>query len=195
MTDHHFVSNMQLWTTITGRAEAGKALATLPLHRLPEVTEGELRQLVSARQARRVLAVQEVLRRAFAPIPRGKSIREPADVYRLLQGLHHAPVEEFHVVLLDSRHRMLEQHCVARGGRNMVSVLPRDVFALAVKEPRCCSVILVHNHPSGDPTPSEDDIYLTERFTTAGELLGVPVRDHVILGDGAFASLAELGHI
>ena len=147
-------------------------------------------------KARRLIALLALARRlAERPIPRGAAVLEPRAVYESLRArLGRARQELFLVLLLDARLRKLAEVEVCRGGRNAVSVLPRDVFEPALRE-GASAVILVHNHPSGDPAPSPDDIALTERLAAAGELIGVAVRDHVVVGDGRFASLAELGHV
>lgn len=147
-------------------------------------------------RARRLQALMGLARRlAERPIPRGVTVDEPRAVYESVRArMGRAEQELFVVVLLDSRLRKLAEVEVCRGGRNAVSVLPRDVFEPALRE-GASAVILVHNHPSGDPTPSQEDLALTERLAAAGELLGIAVRDHVVVGDGRFASLAELGHL
>ncbi len=107
-------------------------------------------------------------------------------------GLGKARTEVFAAILLDGRMRKLREVELCRGGRNAVSVLPRDVLEPALRE-GASAVILVHNHPSGDPAPSEQDVALTQRMAAAAELLGLAVTDHVIVGDGRYASMAELG--
>ena len=147
-------------------------------------------------KARRLLALLALAQRlAERPIPRGAVVDQPRAVYESLRArLGRATQERFVVLLLDARLRKLAEVEVCRGGRNAVSVLPRDVFEPALRQ-GASAVILVHNHPSGDPSPSEEDRVLTERLAAAGELLGVVVRDHVVVGDGRFSSMAELGHL
>ena len=143
-----------------------------------------------------MVAIQELFRRVHVrPFPRGEVVDNPKAVYLMMGDLTRCTTEEFWVVLLDSRLRAIDRINVARGGRNAVSVMPRDVFSPAAREPRCSAVVLIHNHPSGDPAPSQEDLVLTQRLVAAGELLGIVIRDHVIIGDGKFSSLAELGHI
>lgn len=96
-----------------------------------------------------------------------------------------AEQEVFWVIALDSKHRPLaEPQRVAVGTVNGVSVHPRDVFKVAVRW-NAQSVIVVHNHPSGDPSPSREDILLTRRLQEAAQMMGIPLLDHVILGDAA----------
>ncbi len=147
-------------------------------------------------RARRLLALLALSRRlAERPIPRGVVVEGPRVVYESVRArLGRETQEVFVVLLLDSRLRKLAEVEVCRGGRNAVSVLPRDVFEPALRQ-GASAVVLVHNHPSGDPTPSREDLELTGRLVAAGELLGIAVRDHVVIGDGRFASMAELGHL
>jgi DNA repair protein RadC len=101
-------------------------------------------------------------------------------------------VEEFHVVLLDVRGRLLGRRLISRGSLSQCPVSPRDVMRAAVRE-GAHSIVFVHNHPSGDPTPSTDDLDLTERLRAAAELVGVLARDHVIVATGGYFSFVEAG--
>jgi DNA repair protein RadC len=149
---------------------------------------------VGAATAARVLAALELGRRAAVEEPGERDrIRGPADVHLLLgPRLRDLPQEEFHALFLDSRHRVLREALITRGTLDASLVSPREVFRLAVVE-GAAAVILAHNHPSGDPAPSPDDRAVTRQIAEAGRALGIPVLDHVILGDGRFASLAEEG--
>jgi DNA repair protein RadC len=123
----------------------------------------------------------------------GEPVSGPMDVYRLFAPrLEDLPVEEFHVAVLDTQHRLERDITVTRGLLSASLVHPREVFREAIAE-RAASVILVHNHPSGDPTPSPDDRKVTAQLVAAGRLLDIPVHDHVIIGRGRYASFAESG--
>ena len=123
----------------------------------------------------------------------GAPVRSPRDVYAAFAGrLQDLPVEEFHVAVLDSQHRLERDILVTRGILNSSLVHPREVFREAIAE-RAAAIILVHNHPSGDPTPSPDDRAVTEQMVAAGRLLDIPVHDHVIVGRGRYTSFAEAG--
>jgi DNA repair protein RadC len=98
--------------------------------------------------------------------------------------------EQFKCLLLNAKHEVLKTVDVSQGGIDGTSALPRDVFRQAVRE-GACSVIVCHNHPSGDPEPSRDDLLLTKRLTEAAGILGVTLLDHVIFGDGRYVSLKE----
>jgi DNA repair protein RadC len=143
---------------------------------------------------RRWEAVLELARRALAvPRRRPEPFHSAADVferYRFL--LSDSPVEVFVVVLLDVKHRTLREERVSAGILDGSLIHPREVFAAAVRE-RAAAVLLLHNHPSGDPAPSGPDREVTRRLRSAGGILGIPVVDHVILGDAAFFSFREEG--
>jgi DNA repair protein RadC len=104
----------------------------------------------------------------------------------------HAEREEFHVVLLDVRGRLLRALRVAEGSLSQCPVSPRDALRPAVRE-GAHSVVFVHNHPSGDPAPSSEDAELTDRLRAAAEIVGVLARDHVIVAAGGHYSFVEAG--
>ncbi|HET7186495.1 MAG TPA: DNA repair protein RadC [Gemmatimonadaceae bacterium] len=123
----------------------------------------------------------------------GAPVRSPRDVARLFAPrLEDLPVEEFHVAVLDAQHRLERDVTITRGILTSSLVHPREVFREAIAE-RAAALILVHNHPSGDPTPSADDRLVTEQLVAAGKLLDIPVHDHVIIGRGRYTSFAEAG--
>lgn len=101
-------------------------------------------------------------------------------------------VEEFHLLALDSQSQVLREILVTRGLLNSSLVHPREVFRAAIAE-AAAGIIVVHNHPSGDPTPSAEDRAVTRQLAEAGRLLDLPLYDHVIIGGGRFVSLATLG--
>lgn len=153
----------------------------------------ELPGLRGAPLARLIAAVELGRRLSVEPWIRGVPLRASADVFRHFHPvLRDLRVEQFRVVLLDGKHRVIRDELVSQGTLTSAPVHPREVFAAAI---RChaASVILVHNHPSGDPTPSPDDLEITRRLCDVGELVGVRVVDHVVIGDGAFASFADRG--
>lgn len=137
-------------------------------------------------------AVLELARRALsAPFPRSEPLRSADEVferYRYL--LTDCPVEVFLALLLDVKHRVLRDVRVSVGTLNGSLIHPREVFAEAVAK-RAAAVILVHNHPSGDPSPSREDGEVTRRLRSAGGIVGIPVLDHVIIGSCSFVSLRE----
>ncbi len=100
--------------------------------------------------------------------------------------------EVFFSLLLDSKNRLIREIQVSEGSLNASIVHPREVFAPVIRE-SAAAVLFVHNHPSGDPTPSREDIDLTERLSEAGNLMGVRVLDHIIIGNGSYVSFCDRG--
>ncbi|MGH7620139.1 MAG: RadC family protein [Gemmatimonadaceae bacterium] len=123
----------------------------------------------------------------------GRPMESPRDVVdHFAPRMEDLPVEEFHVAVLDAQHRLERDITVTRGILNSSLVHPREVFRQAIAE-RAAAVVLVHNHPSGDPAPSPDDRAVTDQLVAAGRLLDIPVFDHVIIGRGRYTSFAEAG--
>ena len=145
----------------------------------------------SARAAAAVAAI-ELGRRAVAARPaRGHRIGSAADVSDYLRArLGGVQVEEFWALALDARHRILWEACLARGSLTGVDVHPRDVFRSLIRG-GAAAVIFCHNHPSGDPSPSQQDLELTARLRDVGDLCGIAVLDHVVVGSDGFTSLAQ----
>lgn len=102
--------------------------------------------------------------------------------------------EVFRSALLDAKNRMFRDCSVSEGTLTNSLIHPREAFRDAIKE-SAASVIFVHNHPSGDPSPSREDIAITERLADVGEIVGIKVLDHVIIGDGTYTSMMEKGYI
>ncbi|MCX7711357.1 MAG: DNA repair protein RadC [Clostridia bacterium] len=124
-----------------------------------------------------------------------KALTSPQDVCGLLmEEMRHLKKEVFKGVLLDVKNHVIKQVNVSVGSLNSSIVHPREVFSEAVKM-SCSSIIFVHNHPSGDPEPSREDIHTTNRLVDAGNILGIKVLDHIIIGDGKYVSLKEKGYI
>ncbi len=132
-------------------------------------------------------------RMATRRIAQGDAIGDPADVYHhFYPRLRHALCECFYILLLDGRHRLSREVLVSKGTLTASLVHPREVFRPALRE-AAASIVLVHNHPSGDPTPSAEDLAVTERLVRAGEILGVGVLDHVVVAEQGYRSLREIG--
>lgn len=140
------------------------------------------------------------LRVTYHPHPSGaqadnRKASDPRTAAAILQAVLGQEAQEVFVILmLDSKHRVLGIHEVSRGGINETTVDPRIVFraALLVNAP---AIVLAHNHPSGDTTPSPDDLVLTRRMIDAGNLLGIEVLDHLIIGDRQYLSFRETGRM
>ncbi|MCA9531956.1 MAG: DNA repair protein RadC [Myxococcales bacterium] len=163
---------------------------------LERATVAELSQLagVGPGKASRLVAAIELGRRALGtPIRRGEALGSSEAVDRALRPrLARAPVERFIALGLDARNRPIAEFVVSKGGRSSCPVEPADVFRELVRV-SASAVIFVHNHPSGEPSPSLDDARLTERLRAAGVLLGVRVLDHVIIADRGYFSFRDAG--
>jgi DNA repair protein RadC len=148
-----------------------------------------------AKSATLCAAVELGRRLAGRRLDQGAALRSPADVFHHFHPrLRHATQERFFVVLLDGRHRVMRHELVSQGTLTASLVHPREVFRPALRE-AAAALVLVHNHPSGDPTPSLEDREVTERLVQAGEILGVPVVDHVVVAERGYSSLRESGVI
>ncbi|HKV73548.1 MAG TPA: DNA repair protein RadC [Gemmatimonadales bacterium] len=170
---------------------AGGSLRTLAARPRPELLR--TRGVGPAKAARLVAAFELAARLMAESRPVLPRIREPEDVVRLLgHRLRDLEVEEFHLLVLDSQSQVRRQVLVTRGLLNSSLVHPREVFRAAIAE-AAAGIIVVHNHPSGDPSPSPEDRAVTRQLTEAGRLLDVPVYDHVIVGGDRFLSFAAAG--
>lgn len=143
-------------------------------------------------KAARVVAVGELARRLGTRTwDRGTAYASSRDVVSsYAMRLRDVKQEQFMIAMLDSKNRLLREKKVSLGTVNHSVVHPREVFGPAVRE-SAVSIVLVHNHPSGDPRPSTEDDRLTDRLVSAGELLGIRVLDHVIIGDGRHYSYCD----
>ena len=142
-------------------------------------------------RASQLVACLELGRRIFRPEDEpAVVIRRPEDAASLTRELAAARKEHSCTLYLDTRNRVTRKETISIGTLNASLVHPREVFQPAV-ESSAASVVLVHNHPSGDPEPSREDLLLTKRLVTAGEIMGIEVLDHVIVARRSFVSLRE----
>ena len=121
-------------------------------------------------------------------------IHNPREVYEFMKNLRHSDRERFYSLSLDAKNKVVNCEEVSCGSASSTSAHPREVFKSAILS-SSISVILVHNHPSGDPTPSIEDEALIRRLYEAGELLGIDVLDSVIIGEDSYYSFKEAGKI
>ena len=151
---------------------------------------------VGPAKAARLAAAFEIGRRLRARTPGVRVVLSaPADVYAAFGPLmEDLPREVFRVALLDAQNGLLRDQVISEGTLSASLVHPREVFKPAILE-SAASVILLHNHPSGDPTPSREDIRLTRQLVECARLLELRVHDHVVIGRGRYVSLAERGII
>lgn len=163
-----------------------RTLATAPMQELEGIPG------LGPAKAASVQAAFELGRRMAATgLRRGASIRSPIDVQRaFLPRVIDEKRESFHVILLDARHRILTQRRISLGTLTSSLVHPREVFRDAIRE-AAAAIVVVHNHPSGDPSPSAEDREVTRRLRASGELLGIQLLDHVIVAENGFFSFRE----
>jgi DNA repair protein RadC len=168
------------------------------LHGFTRIGLGTLRDVggVGRARAAQVLAAVELGRRTLVrgadERPRLNSPRQLAAHLLPLYGAH--PVEQFGIVMLDTKHRVIRTKIVSIGSLDTTVVHPREVFREAASA-AAAAIVLFHNHPSGDPTPSTDDLVLTTRMVNAGDIMGIEVIDHLILADQRYYSLIESGRM
>ena len=112
----------------------------------------------------------------------------------LMEEMRRLKQEEFRAVFLTSKNQLITVKTLTKGTINASLAKSREVFKMALQY-NAAAVILVHNHPSGDPEPSRDDISVTQKIFQAGQVMEIPILDHIIIGDGTFTSLCELGYI
>lgn len=143
-------------------------------------------------RARAVRALVDKLANRPALV-RGEPMRDAVQVFHHFHAkMRDLRQEQFWAVLLDGKHRLIETVLVSQGTLTSSPVHPREVFVAAIKA-SAAAIVLVHNHPSGDPTPSGDDLDITARLSTVGDLVGIRILDHVVVGDGSYVSLADRG--
>lgn len=196
------LSDAELLAIILGSGSVGRSVLEVAYGLLTDGGVGalarasldELRRQPGVGLARgaAVLAALELGRRAVGERPaRGHRIASAHEVAAHLRArLGASPVEEFWALALDVRHRVLWESCLARGSLTGVEVHPRDAFRPLIRG-GAAAVIFCHNHPSGDPSPSRQDLELTARLRDVGDLCGIAVLDHVIVGADGFTSLAD----
>jgi len=149
---------------------------------------------IGAAKAAVLVGAYEVARRLREPRDRDRPLRNAADVvWWIGPRMRRLEREEVWALLLDVKHRVIGEHVVSVGHLSGAPVHPRELFKEAVRR-SSAAVVVVHNHPSGDPTPSSEDLALTFRLRDAGEILGISVLDHVIIADGGHVSLKEAGY-
>jgi DNA repair protein RadC len=178
---------------------AGTVLAAAGgLHGLLRTGRDDLLRVKGFGEARaaQVLAAIEIGRRVLATRPRERlQITSPRDAANYLMPEFSArPVEQFGLLMLDTRHRVIRTAVLTIGSLDGTAVQPREVFRQALLA-SSSAIVMFHNHPSGDPQPSGEDVDLTRRMVAVGQLMGIQVIDHVVLGDGRYCSLRESGYL
>ena len=169
------------------------------LHGIPRTTVDDLRRVdgMGLAKAAQVLAAVELGRRTLLRCPTSARCNssQPRDVASyLLPQFGSRPVEQFGLMMLDTKHRLIRTSVVSVGTLDSSPAHPREIFREAASA-CAAAIVLFHNHPSGDPLPSRDDVDLTRRLVQAGEIMGIDVIDHVILADTRYFSFREAGRL
>ena len=200
------LSAQELLQLILGRGVAGESVAVTAqkllaqfgsLQKLAEASIEELSFIkgIGLAKAAQIKAAFEIGRRLSTQTPsyKSKELTDPEKVYRLIKSkLKDYHKEHFYIIALNSRNQSIAE--VSVGSLNASIVHPREVFAEAIKN-KAASVVFAHNHPSGDPEPSEDDLVLTKRLIESGKILGIEVFDHIIVAKDEFFSFKDKGII
>lgn len=197
------LTDRELLAAVLGTGFAGTSVREVAESMLREGTLESLARMapremkkfrgLGAARACQLLAALEIGRRVYGRVAMNeRPIRSPRDVLPLVQHFAEAPKEHFVSLLLNTRHRPIAVDVVSVGSLASSIVHPREVFRPAI-ERGAAALILVHNHPSGDPSPSEDDLDITQRLVRVGETIGIEILDHLILGSGEPFSMREAG--
>lgn len=195
------LSLTELLAIIIGKGTPGESVAVLAsrllskfgdLNRLEEASIEELTKIkgIGEAKATQIKAALELGRRLFSQEEvKGKTIQSAEDVYKLMRAeFKNKKKEHFKLILLNTRNQVIRKVSVSKGTLNASLIHPREVFGSALSH-SAASVILIHNHPSGDPRPSDDDIKITKRLIEAGKIMGIEVYDHVIMAGDRYTSL------
>jgi len=200
------LSDVELLAIVLGKGT--KNLSALELARFLLIKHGSLRYLKEASleeliaekgigpaKAVAIKAAVEIGRRIAQDVQRKTLIRTPEDVKNIvMEEMRYFDREHFRALYLDRKGGLLAVEDVSVGGLHSSLVHPREVFKTAVKK-SAASIIIVHNHPSGDPTPSEEDVEVTRRLIEAGKIMGIEILDHVVIGENTYCSLKARGLI
>lgn len=160
---------------------------------LTDCTVEELSQIkgIGISKASQLLAAIELGKRISTSSKQLQCIKSPKDVADLFMAeMRYHKKEHFKILMLNTKNEVISSDLVSVGSLNSSLVHPREVFVNAIRK-STSSIILVHNHPSGNPCPSKEDINITKRLIEAGKIIGIDVLDHIIIGDGSYFSLKE----
>ncbi|RAV02712.1 DNA repair protein RadC [Paenibacillus sp. YN15] len=160
-------------------------------------TEQELMKVkgIGKAKSRQIIAAVQLAKLILVPRAEQAVIRSPRDIFELMRfeiGMENK--EFFYILLLDTKNKVISKELISIGSLNATIVHPREVFNAAIRQ-SAASILCVHNHPSGDPTPSQEDIQLTNRLAEAGKIVGIELLDHLVISGSDYVSLKEKGLI
>ena len=192
MKNYEFMDNRELLSLVINENSNSRTISEL-MEKFNDIRELLLRasdeELASVygighKKIAQIHALRELSKRIYEiPTDKPYKISSPADVYNLMSpSLKFEQIEHFKILILDTKNNVRSIESISTGSLNSSIVHPREVFKAAVKK-SAGSIILVHNHPSGEPEPSHEDIVLTNRLDEVGKILGIKVLDHIIVGD------------
>lgn len=177
--------------------EVAQSILNLDSRGLPYLTNVSLEQLTCIKgigdcKAAQILAAIEIGKRInrWSALDKVKITSPMVAANLVMDEMRYLDKEYFNIALLDTKNQVLSIENISIGTLNASIVHPRDVFMMAIKK-NANAIILLHNHPSGDPTPSNEDINITHRLTEVGNLVGIKVLDHIIIGDNRYISFKE----
>lgn len=184
-------SAIELAMELINRFGDFRAMSGVTVHELCSVKG------VGIAKASQIKAAIEIGKRSASyPLSKKRRVISSKDIYDVyrhyIQHFHGMKKEVFRLVMLDGKNRIFSDYVVSEGCLTSSIVHPREVYIQAIKN-SAASVIFLHNHPSGDPTPSPEDIEITKRLIAAGDLIGIKVLDHIIMGEGEYLSFADKG--
>jgi DNA repair protein RadC len=160
------------------------------LLQISEMHGESIQDLLESIPDERAMLVKEIAERYGEKKIKGESFNNSRQVFDHFKRLIHAQQEEFHVLLLDNKNRIISERMISRGTLNQSLVHPREIYSPAIEQ-RAAAIILIHNHPSLDPKPSTQDLEITKRLCEVGKLVGIKITDHVIIGENYFSFVDE----
>lgn len=197
----HAVSDIELVAAIIGNGTKQNSVVSLAQQILevldtsketPELHAITSIQGIGPAQSCRVLAAYELGKRLFGIT--SKKIAGPCDIWDAIKHLADRHREQFILCTLNGAQALIQVHIISIGIINKTIVHPREIFAEALND-RACAIVVAHNHPSGRLEASLEDIEITKRIKQTGELVGIPLLDHIIFSESSYTSLKEQGHL
>ena len=180
---------------------ARQLLQSLPGHRLSGLTQYSYEQLREMHGIGRVKAVQllcltEIANRIMRSLVTNDALQcdDPQKVAAAYMSMRFLETEQVRLLILDGKNALIREVVISNGSFNASMAAPREVFYTALKH-KAVRILLLHNHPSGDPTPSKNDVALTKRIVDTGEMVGIPLVDHIVIGDNRYVSFRESGYL